>query len=129
MNEERVEKRKQYQKRYHKEYTRQKKIVEVCFDPKDYKAIQKVAQKEKKKVATFIREATFAQARHLYLYPSSIEDEIKAGIRNMRGIGNNINQIAKHANEQGYISPESMEAVFLHLKKLEDEIKNLRNKF
>lgn len=120
------EDRKEYQRQYHKAYNQKKKAVKVYFDPKDYKAILKIATKQQKKLASFIREAVFAQARHVYLFPTSIEDEIKSGIRNMRGIGNNINQIAKHANEQGYISPESMEQVFQYLKKLEDEIKNLK---
>lgn len=122
------DKAKEYQRQYNKAYCQKKKAVKVFFDLKDYNAILKIASKEQKKVATFIREAVFAQARHVYLLPKTIEDEIKLGVRNMRSIGNNINQIARHANEQGYITPESLESVLQHLKKLEDEIKSLKNK-
>ena len=122
------EDRKEYQRQYHKAYKQKKKAVKVYFDPKDYNAVLKIAAKEKKKLAAFIREAVFAQAKHVYLFPSSVEDEIKSGVRNMRAIGNNINQIARHANEQGYISLESMEQMFQYLKKLEDEIKSLKIK-
>lgn len=126
---EQDDKRKEYQRQYHKEYSKKKKAVKVFFDPKDYVALEKVAQKENKAVATFIREATFAEARHLHLYPQSLENELREGVKNIRSIGNNINQIAKHANEQGYISRENLESVFQYLKNLEEELKGLKDKF
>ena len=120
--------RTEYQRQYHQAYKQKKKAVKVYFDPKDYNAILKISAKQGKKLAAFIRESVFAQARHVYLFPSSVEDEIKSCIRNMRGIGNNINQISKHANEQGYLPPESLEQVLQYLKKLEDEVRNLKTK-
>jgi hypothetical protein len=68
------------------------------------------------------------QSKNLYLFPKDLEIEIKSAVRNMRGIGNNINQIAKYCNEQRYSSPDSLETIFNFLRKIEDEIKGLKMK-
>jgi hypothetical protein len=49
-------------------------------------------------------------------------------VRNMRAIGNNINQIAKYCNIECYSSPDNLEVVFNFLRKMEDEVKALRLK-
>jgi len=67
-----------------------------------------------------------SQAKNLYLFPNELEHQIKLAVRNMRGIGNNINQIAKYAHEQGYASRDSMEVVYNFLLHLENEIKSVK---
>lgn len=118
---------KQTRQEYEAEYMKNNKRVRITFSNSDYNIIEKIATKQGLTPASFIRYATISQAKNLYLFPKELEDEIKHAVRNMRGIGNNINQIAKYANEQGYTSPASMEAIFNYLLNLEKEIKSLKN--
>ena len=107
---------------YRADYYMKNKIVKITFNNQDHAVIEKIATAQGLTIASFIRLATIEQAKNLYMVDKSIEDQITLGVANMRKIGNNINQIAKYANEQGYTSPDSMEVIFNHLKYLEDEI-------
>ena len=42
--------------------------------------------------------------------------------RNIRGIGNNINQMARHANETGYTSAEDIREVRIAVQQLQNEV-------
>jgi len=117
---------KRSREKYFAEYLKNNKQVRITFSNSDYEVIEKIAEKQGLTIASFIRYATLSQARNLYLFPKEIEDEIKKAVRNMRGIGNNINQVAKYCNEQGYATPESMEVIFKFLYDLEKEIKSLK---
>ena len=103
--------------------------MRITFSNSEHAIIEKIAEKQGLNVASFIRYATLSQAKNLYLFPKDMEDEIKKAVRNMRAIGNNINQIAKYCNEEGYASRDSMEIVFKFLYDLEKEIKALKEKF
>jgi predicted DNA binding CopG/RHH family protein len=120
------EKRQAYMQVYLVRYRETHHEIKLTFSNRDYEVIRKIAEKQGIRTATFIRQATMEQAKHLYLFPKEIEDFIKQAVRNMRAIGNNINQIAKYCNEQGYSSPGSLEIVFNFLRKMEDEMKNLK---
>jgi vacuolar-type H+-ATPase subunit C/Vma6 len=121
-----IEKRKKYMQEYFAKYRESHHESYVTFTNRDYAIIEKIAEKQGMKMATFIKKATLEQARHLYLFPRDIEEQIKLAVRNMRAIGNNINQIARYSNEQGYSSPDSLESVFSFLRKMENEITNLK---
>jgi 23S rRNA maturation mini-RNase III len=123
-----IEKRKAYLQEYLARYRDTHHEVYVTLSNKDYEVIKKISEKQGMKISTFFRKAAMEQARHLYLFPKEIEEEIKQAVRNMRAIGNNINQIAKYCNDQGYSSPNSLEVVFNFLRKLEEEVKGLRIK-
>lgn len=111
---------------YREDYNKKNKVVKITFKNSDYEVIEKIADKQGLAIASFIRLATIEQAKNLYLFPKDIEDEIKKAVHNMRGIGNNINQIAKYANEQNYTSPESMEVIFNYLLRLEEEVHSVK---
>lgn len=118
--------KKQKRNDYFAQYYKNNKRVKITFSNADHAVIEKIAEKQGLTIASFIRYATLTQARNLYLFPKEIEDEIKKAVRNMRGIGNNINQVAKYCNEQGYASPDSMEVIFKYLYELEKELKSLK---
>ncbi|MDR1397682.1 MAG: MobC family plasmid mobilization relaxosome protein [Desulfarculales bacterium] len=120
------EKRQKYMQEYLAKYHQSHHDTKLTFTNKEYEIIQKIAKKQGIRIATFIRYATMEQAKHLYLFPKDIEDDIKIAVRNMRGIGNNINQIARYSNEQGYTSPDSMEVVYNFLKDMENEVKSIK---
>jgi hypothetical protein len=121
-----IEKRQKYMQEYLAKYRKDHHDTKLTFTNKEYAIISKIAEKQGIKLATFIRQATIEQAKYLYLFPKDIEEEIKKAVRNMRGIGNNINQIAKYSNEQGYTSPDSLEVVYNFLKDIENEIKSIK---
>jgi hypothetical protein len=121
-----TQKRKQYMQAYIAKYRDNHHIVKLTFTKSDYVVISKIAEKQGMRTATFIRKATMEQSRRLYLFPKDIEDEIKIAVRNMRGIGNNINQIAKYCNEQRFAAPEYLDTVFNLLRKMEEEIRSLK---
>ena len=117
---------KQNRQEYEAEYLKNNKRVRITFSNTDYAVIEKIATKQGLSVASFIRYATIEQARNLYLFPKDLEEEIKTAVRNMRGIGNNINQIAKYVNEKRLVSPETLESIFNYLLEQEKEIKRIK---
>jgi len=117
---------KQNRQEYEAEYLKNNKRVRITFSNADYAIIERIATKQGLSVASFIRHATIEQARNLYLFPKDLEEEIKAAVRNMRGIGNNINQIAKYVNEKRLVSPETLESIFNYLLEQEKEIKKIK---
>ncbi|MDR3055707.1 MAG: MobC family plasmid mobilization relaxosome protein [Zoogloeaceae bacterium] len=123
---EKQEHRRKYMQDYLAKYRENHHEIKITFSNKDYGVIQKIAEKQGMRVATYIRQATHEQSKNLYLFPKELEEQITGAIRNIRGIGNNINQIAKYCNEQGYSSPSALETVFNFLREIENEIKNLK---
>ena len=113
-------------KDYFARYLENNKQIRITFSNSEYEILNNIATKEGLTVSSFIRYATMSQAKNLYLFPKELEEQVKLAVRNMRGIGNNINQIAKYANEQGYASQDSMEVIFNYLLNLENEIKSLK---
>ncbi|MDR1987636.1 MAG: MobC family plasmid mobilization relaxosome protein [Candidatus Peribacteria bacterium] len=124
------ENRKEYMQEYLAHYREKHHEIKITFSNEDYAVIKKVAEKQGLRLSVYIRNAVHEQTKNLYLFPKNLEMEIKQAVRNMRGIGNNINQIARYCNcnEQGYSSPDSLESVFNLLKEIEEEVKNLKLK-
>jgi DNA-binding transcriptional MerR regulator len=125
---EKQEKRRKYMQEYLARYRDTHHEIKVTLSNEDYTVIKKIAEKQGVNTSAYIRKATMEQSKHLYLFPKDLEIEIKSAVRNMRGIGNNINQIARYCNEQGFSSPESLETIFNFLRKIEEEIRNLKLK-
>jgi hypothetical protein len=123
---EKKEQRKMYMNDYLAKYREEHHEIRITFTQKDFAVIKGIAEKQGLKLSTYIRLATHEQSKNLYLFPKDLEEQIKAAVRNMRSIGNNINQIAKYCNEQRYSSPDTLETVFNFLRKIENEIKNIK---
>ncbi len=51
-----------------------------------------------------------------------INDTTSGVYRNIRGIGSNINQMAKHANETGYTGAEDIKEARLAVQEIKDEV-------
>jgi len=117
---------KKNRKAYFAKYNDENPQVRITFRNSDFEVIEKIAEKQGLQVASFIRYATLSQAKNLYLFPKELEDQIKLAVRNMRSIGNNINQIAKYANQEQYASRDTMETIFNYLLSLEKEIKSIK---
>jgi hypothetical protein len=117
---EKKEQRKKYMQDYLARYRESHHEIKVTLSNEDYAVIKRIAGKQGMKIGAYIRKAIMEQSKNLYLFPKDIEEQIKTAVRNMRGIGSNINQIARYCNEQGYSTPDSLEIVFNLLRKIED---------
>jgi hypothetical protein len=124
--DEKQEKRKKYMRDYLVRYRERNHEIKITLSNVDYAVVKRIAEKQGIKTSAYIRKATMEQSRNLYLFPKDLEIEIKAAVRNMRAIGNNINQVARYCNEEHYSSPDSLELIFNLVKKIENEIKGLR---
>ena len=91
------EKRKNYLKKYMKIYFQDKKRKELIFTKSEYSYLQKMANQHNQRVGCFARECIFSYLRKKYIVPNT-DVLSKIGI-DIRAIGNNINQIAKHTNK------------------------------
>jgi hypothetical protein len=125
---EKQEKRRQYMRVYLARYRAKHHEIKITLSDKDFVVVKRIAEKQGMKTSAYIRNATMEQSKNLYLFPKDLEMEIKSAVRNLRGIGNNINQIARYCNEQEFSSPDSLATVFNFLRKIEEEIKSLKLK-
>jgi len=123
---EKQEKRKAYMQEYLAEYRKKTREIKITLSNKDYELIKRIAEKQGLKTSAYIRIAAMEQSKNLYLFPKDIEEQITLAVRNMRGIGNNINQIARYCNEQKFSCTDYLENGFNLIKIIEKEIKNLR---
>jgi len=114
------EKRKKYLKKYLKEYFKDKKRKELIFTKREYSFLKKMAKHHKQKVGSFAKDCIFYYLEKKYIVPDNdILNELQIGIR---AIGNNINQIAKHANTTRTFGVFNASRINNELEKLEGEI-------
>ena len=93
--------RNQYMRRYMRDvYRKSRRRVTVTLHPAEYDKIQISAQRSGRKVAAFIRETTLASLAGHALIPKHVEQVIYQLTGQLRSAGNNLNQIAKHVNQQ-----------------------------
>jgi len=122
MTQEKEHKRKEYLKEYKKEYTKTHTDIRISITNQDFKAFQLVAKKRGQTVTGFFRDAAFAQARNVYLFPQDMTDEIQKAVRQLRGEATNINQLARLSNETGILPGDIKEILLQALKRQEDII-------
>ena len=92
----RPENRKKYLKKYIKVYFKDKKRKELIFTKAEYCFLEKMAKQHKQKVSSFAKDCIFSYLEKRYIVADNDTlNKLQIGIR---AIGNNINQIAKHAN-------------------------------
>lgn len=115
-------KNKEYMTKYKSEYYKNNIQINFTLPISDYTIVKKIIDKEGKKISTFARESLLAQTKNIFLFPKEIIEEQKQKTRILRGVANNINQIAKHSNEQGFTTQELVNSLLNYVKKLESII-------
>ena len=108
MTQEKEQHRKEYLKEYKKEYNKNHTDIRISVSNKDYKAFQLVAKKRGQSVTSFFRDAAFAQARHVYLYPKEIKDQSDQLARDIHGVSTNINQLTRYVHEDNTFLGEAL---------------------
>ena len=93
----------------------------VNLSPDEYLCMVTSAERHGEKIATHIKRLALAKLSDSYLVPPDITERMDALLAVMRGIGNNLNQLARHSNEMRAFM-ETRE-VQLQLRRLDDELR------
>ena len=72
-------------------------------------------------LAAHVKQLALAKLDDRYLVPPDIQNQLDNLLAVMRGIGNNLNQLARHSNEMRYFMDTA--EVRLQLKRLDDELR------
>lgn len=120
MPEKKEFKRKTYQKEYQKEYAKKHKEIRIRLTSDEYELIHPFVEQEGLSLAGFFKLAGFMQAKGLLRLPNILTDELSQLKRILRGEGNNINQIARHANETHEL-PQNIENILFDILKNQEE--------
>lgn len=120
------ETREEYQKRYQEHYRQSRKRVAIILSPAEAKKYEALAKKQGVRVGTVLRQLAEAGYNNTALLPPEVPKRIKEITHILRGIANNINQIARYSNRVKELRDEA--GLLKYLKRLENEVKNFINK-
>ena len=93
--------------------------VSATLSPDEFKQLQVSAAGFKERVTTHLKRCALAHLDSRYLVPPDIEERLGDLVAILRGIGNNLNQLARHSNEMRYFL--DTKEVQLQLRRLEEE--------
>lgn len=121
INQAKVKYRKLYKQAKQREYAQTRKRVELTFHKKEFEQLSKEARKASLAIPTYLRKAVNAARQNQAFLPN--ESTLYSLQMEIRRIGNNINQLAYHANRNKRIDQHTITATRSHLNKIEDQIK------
>lgn len=93
--------------------------VNCTLTPEEYKTLRQQAQSLHIRHTTLLKDLAFSHLEGKYLFSSAGEKAIRALTTEIRRIGVNINQIAKHANTFQKLRYADLQAVHQRIDKLE----------
>ena len=110
--------KKDYQTKKHQEFRERNKSVKLFFDKsKEYPYIERQAKKHGLKISSFVKDCVFAYLKKQYISPN--EDKLERCIQEIAQIrtaidriGTNINQIAKHTNQQKFLGNDYEKQIY-----------------
>lgn len=129
------EKYNAYMKDYMQEYRRNQtddskaensKRINVTVTPQEYADLQKSAKANNRSLSGEVKSLAFIALYERDNYPLDVSASLSELTRVLRGIGNNINQIARHSNSFKRVTEEK--EILLQLRYLEDSVKTFSNK-
>jgi len=118
--------RTDYQREYKKAYKSRVKRVNLTFSPSEYKRFQKTAKSDDPdtKLTSFVKTMALAGLDNRVGVPAELKEELNILRFAIRNIANNVNQIAHYSNTVRAVSTSDENNLFMHLKQLEDAIKD-----
>ena len=120
---EKVKYKKMYMKAYKQAYNQTHKRVKLTFRNEEYEKVLRQAQKAKKPLAAYIKECFYSYINSEYLTADDNQVSELGGL--LRQIGNNINQVARWANQNRYIQPDNIHYIYNQLKFIQDKINEI----
>lgn len=94
--------------------------VSATLSAEEFTRLQASAAGFDERVTTHLKRCALAYIESRYLVPPAIETRLDELVAIMRGIGNNLNQLARHSNEMKYFL--NTHEVQLQIRRLEDEV-------
>lgn len=101
--------------------------VNLTLSASEYAELEESAKRFGETVTRHAHTLLFGVLEKKSLPPPDLAEKLDAMIAIMRGIGNNINQLARHANQMRYFIETN--EVHLQLRRLEEEICNLLKRY
>jgi len=95
--------------------------VSATLSPDEYRDLATSAAGFGERVTTHLKQCALAHIETRYLVPPDIETRLDDLVAILRGIGNNLNQLARHSNEMRYFL--DTKEVQLQLRRMEEEIR------
>lgn len=97
--------------------------VTVNLSRDDYERMVSSAKAHDEKLTSHLKNLAIAQLEARYLVPPDLAERLDSLVAIMRGIGNNLNQLARHSNEMHYFL--DTQEVRLQVKRMEDAVREL----
>lgn len=90
--------RKLYIKKYQKDYYKRNKRINLTVNEIDWETICELSDNENKLPSAFVKEIVICRLKNEYYLQEDIKTRFSEFVRSIRGIANNINQIAHNTN-------------------------------
>ena len=90
--------RQRYYRAYYQEYKHRTKRVKCTLTRSEYMEMARHANKAGMKLTPFIKKAAMAYVRQEYIVPENQAEDLRKLVLLLRGIGNNLNQLAARSN-------------------------------
>lgn len=95
--------------------------VTVNLSREEYERMVAGAKMRGEKLTTHLKTLAIAQLEARYLVPPNVAERLDSLVAIMRGVGNNLNQLARHSNEMRYFL--DTQEVRLQVKRMEDAVR------
>lgn len=95
--------------------------VSATLSDAEYSQLSQSAGKHQERITTHLKSLALATLDRRYLVPPDTAQQLDTLIAIMRGIGNNLNQLARHSNEMRYFL--DTEEVRLQVKRMEEAVR------
>jgi hypothetical protein len=114
--------RKTYNQRIREEQkVRGFRRVSVTLSPAELERFEVSAACHQTRVTSHLKACALAHLDAKYLVPPDLAERLDELLAVMRGIGNNLNQLARYSNEMRYFL--DTEEVRLNLKRMDEEVR------
>jgi len=120
------QKRREYMKEYRQKNKNVTKRVSVTLTNKEYLKLKKSAEEFGISPTKRLKSLAFEHLNNQNKYPFEVQKSLKELVHILRGVGNNINQIARYSNTVKRVWDE--EKALKHLMFLEEQIQAFLNK-
>lgn len=117
-----IEWRKAYQKKYQELYGHKRIRKTISLNEGEDTQLKKAAQKHNMKLNDFMKQAIFGYLNQVYVVPN--EEQVQQTIIQLRKVGTNINQIARHINSHQAIEREQIDLLCTLLQQMETSIES-----
>lgn len=114
-----------FKKKYRmREYRQESKYFTCKVSQEEFEKITQHAHNTGLKPTSFFKKSAFAYLEQKFLVPQDTKIELQTLVFLIRNISNNLNQIAKHANQAQQLSFSHFFKAHQTVSELEDLIKN-----